>query len=52
MPMKHDNGSPLWGAPEKRWSPRVRLVVMVGASFALWALIAGGVYFLTRLIAG
>lgn len=36
----------------QRWSPRVRLVVMVGASLALWAAIAGGVYWLTRLIAG
>lgn len=52
MPMKHDNGSPLWGAPVKRWSPRLRLVVMVGASVALWALIAGGIYWLTRMIVG
>lgn len=52
MPMKPDNGSPLWDAPAKRWSPRVRLVVMVVASVALWGLIAGSVFLLTRWIAG
>ncbi|WP_374322611.1 hypothetical protein [Brevundimonas sp.] len=52
MPMKPDNGSPLWGAPERRWSSCVRLVVMVGASLALWAAIAGGAYWLARVLTG
>ncbi|WP_312599056.1 hypothetical protein [Brevundimonas sp.] len=52
MPMKHDEGSPLWGAPEPKWPGKIRIAVMVAISFALWAAIAGGVYWLTRLIAG
>ncbi len=51
MPMKHDNGSPLWGAPEPKWSGKVRVVALVVASLAVWAIIAGGVYLLTRLLA-
>lgn len=51
MPMKHDNGSPLWGAPEPKWSGKVRVFALVVASLAAWAIIAGGVYLLTRLIA-
>lgn len=50
--MNHDNGSPLWGAPEPKWSGKVRVAFLVGVSVALWALIAGGVYGLTRWIMG
>ena len=52
MPMQHDNGSPLWGAPEPKWPRKVRVVALVAISLALWAAIAGGVYLLTRLLAG
>ncbi|WP_159851488.1 hypothetical protein [Brevundimonas sp. G8] len=52
MPMRHDNGSPLWGAPEPRWSGKVRVALLVGASLAAWAIIAGFVYLITRWAAG
>ncbi|WP_426016990.1 hypothetical protein [Brevundimonas sp. DWR2-3-1b1] len=52
MPMRHDNGSPLWGAPEPRWSGKVRVVALVAASLAAWAVIAGSVFLITRWAAG
>lgn len=51
MPMKHDNGSPLWGAPEPRWSGKVRVIALVVASLVAWASVAGGVFLLTRWFA-
>ncbi|WP_426023351.1 hypothetical protein [Brevundimonas sp. PWP3-1b1] len=52
MPMRHDNGSPLWGAPEPKWSGKVRVVALVVAGLAAWAVIAGGVFLFTRWAAG
>lgn len=51
MPMQHDNGSPLWGAPEPKWSGKVRVAFMIAISIAAWAAVAGGVFLLTRWIA-
>lgn len=42
MSIEHDNGSPLWGAPEPKWSGKVRVIALVVASFAAWAVVAGG----------
>ena len=50
--MKHDNGSPLWGAPEPKWSGKVRVAALVLASLATWAVLAGVVYLITRWAAG
>ncbi len=52
MPMKHDNGSPLWGAPEPKWSGKARVIALVVASLAAWAAVAGGVYLITRWASG
>lgn len=52
MPMQQDNGSPLWGAPEPKWSGKVRVAVLVLATLASWAIVAGGVYLITRWVAG
>lgn len=51
MPMQHDNGSPLWGSPEPKWSGKVRVVALVVASLGAWAVVAGVVYLLTRWFA-
>lgn len=50
MPPK--NGSPLWGAPEPKWSGKVRVVALVVASLAAWGVVAGGVFLITRWAAG
>lgn len=52
MPMQHDNGSPLWGAPDPKWSGKVRVVFLVVLSLAAWAIIASVVYLITRWAAG
>ena len=52
MPMRHDKGSPLWGAPEPKRSGKVRVVALVVASLAAWTVVAGGVYLITRWAAG
>ena len=52
MPIEPDRGNPLWGAPEPKWSGKVRVIVLVVASLATWEVIAGGVYLITRWAAG
>lgn len=52
MPMQHDNGSPLWGAPEPKWPGKVRVIALVVASLAVWGAVVGVVYLITRWAAG
>jgi hypothetical protein len=50
MPMKHDEGSPLWGSGAKplRW----RIPAMVAGGIFLWATVFGVGYLLARVVAG
>lgn len=39
-------------APEPKWSGKVRVIALVGASLAAWGVVAGVVFLLTRWFAG
>ena len=46
MPMKHDQGSPLWGAGPR--TPRWRIPALIAGGIVLW----GAVFGIGYLIAG
>ena len=48
MPMKHDQGSPLWGAPPRSRGWRSWVLPIV--SVVSWCAVAGGAYLLARAV--
>ena len=50
MPMKHDKGSPLWGAPGPERPGRAKVVVWAISGLALWAAIAVGAFLLAKAV--
>lgn len=50
MPIHPERGSPLWGGEQK--SRRWRGWVLPIVSVAVWSVVAGGAYLLTRAVAG
>lgn len=50
MPMRFDNGSPLWGAPETLRSNRRRRPRLVGLALIVGAIAATGAVIATRIL--